>query len=208
MTVKISFLVLLLSLSINTSAGDRLEGSSGSMEKSANPFSKLLGKNTENEEIDTTDKRQREEITVETKHDAERDASQIKDGERHEGIKNDSASFSPEQENKSVDNLPEIDIISDVNAEFEDTINELEAAAKSTIESTYKRPTQSLIDDRDALQTANKSKPVHATNEIVTIQAASKGCVKEKVYTLDVDNAAQYKRLEDFPFTYECVIQR
>lgn len=31
------------------------------------------------------------------------------------------------------------------------------------------------------------------------------GCIKQKVYTLDVENPEQYDRLEDFPFTYECV---
>jgi len=39
-------------------------------------------------------------------------------------------------------------------------------------------------------------------------QLAGDGCTKEKVYTLDVENADKYDRLEDFPFTYECVIRR
>jgi len=39
-------------------------------------------------------------------------------------------------------------------------------------------------------------------------QLAGDTCAKEKVYTLDVENADQYERLEDFPFTYECVRQR
>jgi len=41
-----------------------------------------------------------------------------------------------------------------------------------------------------------------------TTQLAGNGCVKEKVYTLDVENADEYERIEDFPFTYECVNRR
>jgi len=39
-------------------------------------------------------------------------------------------------------------------------------------------------------------------------QNVEDGCVKEKLYTLDVENADQYERIEDFPFTYECVQRR
>ncbi len=33
-------------------------------------------------------------------------------------------------------------------------------------------------------------------------------CKREKVYILDVEHPEQYKRLEDYPFTYECVSAR
>lgn len=200
MTVKVSFLILLLSISLSTQAGERLQNISDSMAKSANLFSKLFDDELENEDVDSTGKRQAEEITVETKQEAERDAVQIKEGEQHGDIKDDSASFFPDQEKKSVDSLPEIDILSDINDQFEDTINQLQAATeKPTTKTPLKRPTQLFVGDRVTNQT---------TNEHQTSQAADKDCVKEKVYSLDVDNAAQYERLEDFPFTYECVIQR
>lgn len=51
------------------------------------------------------------------------------------------------------------------------------------------------IEDTDLLSSDNET------------QLASDDCVKEKVYTLDVENADQYERIEDFPFTYECVRQ-
>ena|GEM_PF-1927068 len=215
--MKISFL-LLLSVSLSTHAGERLQGISDSMGKSANSFSQLFGNDTQNQNVDTTGKRQREEITVETKLEAELEAAKIKDGERHHGIKDDSASFGLDQEKKSAKSFIEIDIISDINAEFEDTINKLEATeAKPTIKNVNKIQTETIINNSDTVQTknedngfkaTNKSNTLHAANEINTTPAASKDCVKEKVYTLDVDNAAQYERLEDFPYTYECVIQR
>lgn len=34
------------------------------------------------------------------------------------------------------------------------------------------------------------------------------GCLKQKSYILDVENPQQYKRIEDYPFTYECVAPR
>jgi len=46
------------------------------------------------------------------------------------------------------------------------------------------------------------------SSDAESIQLAGDGCVKEKVYTLDVENADQYERIEDFPFTYECVQRR
>lgn len=205
--MKISFLILLFSISTSIQAGDRLEGISGAMGNSSGLFSKLFGNDTKNEDsdVDTSNKRQRAEITVETKREAERDAAQIKEGERHDNIQDDSANFLPEQENKTVVNIPEIDIFSDINAEFEDTMNKLEVA-----EPAHKRPTQLFVDDSGTLQTINKASPVpvHASNEIAAIQVTGQDCVKEKVYSLDVENTAQYERLEDFPFTYECVIQR
>jgi hypothetical protein len=213
-TVNISFLILLLSISLNTQAGERLQGISGSMGKSTNPFSKLFDDGLENQDIDTTGKRQHEEITLETKLEAERDVAQIKEGERHSGIKDDSASFAPDQEKESAETLAEIDIISDINGQFEDTINKLQATeVKPKIKLDPKRPTQLFNNDSVTIQTKNetsqaKNNTQHATNQTATIQATTDNCVKEKVYSLDVDNAAQYKRLEDFPFTYECVIRR
>jgi hypothetical protein len=80
--VKISFLLLLLSISLTTRAGDRLEGISGSMaKKNANLFSKLFGDNVKNEDIDTTGKQQREEITPKIKLEAAHDTAKIKDSE-------------------------------------------------------------------------------------------------------------------------------
>jgi hypothetical protein len=241
--VKISFLLLLLSLSLTTHAGERLEGISSSMEKkSANLFSKLFEDNVKNEDIYTTGKQQREEVTPEIKLEATRDPAKIKDGERHSDIKDNSDSFAPAQEKKSADTLSEIDIISDINAETE-----------STIKQAHKRPTQVFINDGDSRQTTNENKAIHATNKSSAlhasnedkaihatnkssalhtsnenkaiqatkkssalhasnksnaIQTTDKDCVKEKVYSLDVDNASQYEHLEDFPFTYECVIRR
>jgi len=210
-TVNISFLILLLGISLNTQAGERLQDISGSMGKSTNLFSKLF--DDEHENADTTGKRQHEEITVETKLEAERDVAQIKEGERNSSIKDNSATFFPDQEKKSADAIPEIDIISDINAQFEDNINKLQAAeVKPKAKTASKKPTQIFINDSvttpttDATSQANDTH--HATNQTATIQATANNCVKEKVYSLDVDNAAQYERLEDFPFTYECVIQR
>ncbi len=198
-----------LSISLNTQAGERLQGISGSMGKSANPFTRLFGNDTADEDIDTTGKRQREEITLETKLEAERDVAQIKEGERHSGIKDDSASFAPDQEKESADTLVEIDIISDINGQFEDAINKLQAAEmKPKIKLVHKKPTQLLNNDSVSIQATNKSNTLHATNETATIQAAIEDCIQEKVYSLDVNNTAQYERLEDFPFTYECVIRR
>lgn len=204
--MKISFLILLLSISINTLAGERLEGISGSMGKSTGLFSKIFGEGTENTDIDDNSigQRQRDEITVESKRQAEQDASQLKEGERHSGIKDNSAKFAPEQEKKSADVFPEIDLIAAVNTEFEDTINKLEAAERKVIT----KPTQLFPDNSHSLQTANKANPIQTANDVATIQPTNQDCVQEKVYSLDVENAAQYKRLEDFPFTYECVTQR
>jgi len=46
------------------------------------------------------------------------------------------------------------------------------------------------------------------SSDVESTQLAGDGCAKEKVYTLDVENADQYERIEDFPFTYECVQRR
>ncbi len=194
--MKISFLIVLLCICFNTQAGDRLQGIAGSMGKSNTLFSKLFGDDVENEDVDTPIKRQREEITLETKLETEQDAAQIKNGERHADTTDDSASFSPVEEKKLIDTTPEIDIISDINAQFETTINKLQATkAEPKIKTEHKRPTQLFI---------NKNTSIHTAN----IQGTGDECVREKVYSLDVENAAQYERLEDFPFTYECVIQR
>ena len=212
--MNFSFFILLLSISLNVQAGDRLEGISGSMSKSTNPFSKLFDGSLETEDVDTTDKRQREEITPQTKLEAERDVAQIKEGERHSGIKDDSASFAPVQEKESAENLAEIDLISDINGQFEDTINKLQAAeVMPDAETPHKRPTQLFINDSVTKLTQTESpqtghNTLLANSQTATIKATSDSCVKEKVYSLDVDNAAQYERLEDFPFTYECVIRR
>ena len=194
MTVKISFLILVLSISINTHAGDRIDGISGSMGKSLlNPFSRLFNKESKDKDIVATDKQQSEDILEETKLQAE----------------DNSASLSSEQEKISTDALPEIDLISDINAEFEDTFNRLAAAgAKPTVKSVRKKPTQLFIKDNSTIKATSESSSLHASNKISNVETSSDNCVKEKVYTLDVDNAAQYERLEDFPFTYECVIRR
>ena len=218
MTVKISCLILLLSIVSNTQAGERLQGISGSMGNNSNLFSKLFDDDLENKDIDATDKRQHEEITIKTKLEAEHDMASIEDGQPHGGIKDDSTSFPPVQENNLADTLAEIDIISDINGQFEDTINQLQAAEMTPqIKTAQKKPTQLFIHDsvttpaineNESFQTTNQSNILHAANETATVNTVSKDCVKEKVYSLDVDNAEQYERLEDFPFTYECVIGR
>jgi hypothetical protein len=214
--VNINLLILLLSISLSTQAGERLQGISGSMGKTTNPFSKLFDDGLENEDVDTTGKRQHEEITLETKLEAERDVAQIKDGERHSGIKDDSANFAPDKQKESANSLPEIDIISDINGQFEDTINKLQVSEETpSIKMAKKKPTQLFINDtatiqakKETGQTSNKNNTQHANNQTGSVQAKSDNCVKEKVYSLDVANASQYERLEDFPFTYECVIRR
>ena len=192
--MKISFLILVLSISINTHAGDRIDGISGSMGKSLlNPFSRLFNKESKDKDIVATDKQQSEDILEETKLQAE----------------DNSASLSSEQEKISTDALPEIDLISDINAEFEETFKKLAAAgAKPTVKSVRKKPTQLFIKDNSTIKATSESNSLHASNKISNVETSSDNCVKEKVYTLDVDNAAQYERLEDFPFTYECVIRR
>jgi hypothetical protein len=211
-TVNISFLILLLSIFLSTQAGERLQVISGSMAKTNNPFSKLFDDGLENEDIDTTDKRQPEEITLETKLDA----AQIKEGEQHNGIKDGSANFAPEQQKEPANVLSEIDIISDINAQFADTINKLQVSEVNPKKKmAHKKPTQLFNNDSVAIHTTDKTSQAtnkninhHASKQTGTIQAANDNCVKEKVYTLDVANASRYERLEDFPFTYECVIQR
>lgn len=176
--------MLLLSISINTHAGERLEGISGSVGKSANPFAKLLGNNTKDENISTSDKQQPEGITSDIMLKAE-------------------------QEKKSADTPAEINLIADINAEFEDTINKLAVEEiKPTLKSVQKKPTQLFNKDSEVLHSSSKNNRLHTVNEISATQSSGEDCVKEKVYSLDVDNAAQYERLEDFPFTYECVIRR
>jgi ElaB/YqjD/DUF883 family membrane-anchored ribosome-binding protein len=178
--VKLSFLILLLSISINTQAGDRLDGISGSMGKSTNLLSKLLDKNTANEDVSASDTKQPIETTLGTK-------------------------LSADSQQKSADTSTEINHIT---AELDDTIDTLGSIdAKPEITSVQKKPTQLLNKDNETLQTTSNKDSLKAVNEIAT-PSASKECVKEKVYSLDVDNAAQYERLEDFPYTYECVIQR
>ncbi len=83
--MKISFLILLFSITLTAHAGDRLKDISGSMGKSI--FSdKLTAKPEPN-------KREREEITEELKLQAERDAAQITYGERNPGAKDNSGDF-------------------------------------------------------------------------------------------------------------------
>ena len=57
--------------------------------------------------------------------------------------------------------------------------------------------------------TAGQTGTTAGTDEQVDISTNSeKECLKTKVYSLDVENPEQYKRLEDYPFTYECVTRR
>jgi hypothetical protein len=139
-------------------------------------------------------------------------------GERDGSTQDDSASYTSNQEKKPADTLTEIDLISDINGQFEHTLNKFQSAEnKPKIKTAHKRPTQLFINDsvtiqatneNEDYQTKNTSNTLHAANEIAAIQPTDEGCVKEKVYSLIVDNGAQYERLEDFPFTYECVIRR
>lgn len=171
---------MLLSISINTQAGDRLDGISGSMGKSTNLLSKLLDKNTANDDVIASDTKQLVETTLGTKLIAD-------------------------SQQNSADTPTEINHIS---AELDDTIDTLGSIdAKSEITSLQKKPTQLLNKDNETLQTTSNKDSLQALDAIAT-PSASEACVEEKVYSLDVDNAAQYDRLEDFPFTYECVIRR
>lgn len=81
----------------------------------------------------------------------------------------------------------------------------------------HKRPKQLFLDNPATArsqsesidtQTSTKLDSLHATNGTSSNQTQNRVCEKEKVYSLDVDNPEQYKRLEDFPFTYECVMHR
>lgn len=214
--MNISFLILLLSIYLSTQASEHLQGISGSTGKTTIPFSKLFNDGRENDDVDTTGKRRREEITLKTKLEAELDVAKIKDGERHSAIKDGSASFSPDQEKEYADTLPEIDIISDINPQVEDIINKLQAKdVKPMVQKAHKRPTQVFINDSFIIVSKNESSPSQAknnthnsNNQTGAVQAKNDNCAKEKVYSLDVANASQYQRLEDFPFTYECVIRR
>lgn len=192
MTVKISFLLLLLSISINTPAGERIDGISGSMGKSfLKPFSSFFNKDTKDQVLDVTDEKKNEDVIVETKFEA------------------DPAYLSSEQEKTSTNTLPEIDLIADINAEFEDTINNLaKAESKSALKSKHKKPIQLFPKDLSTIKATSKNNALHATNKMNNSQPTNDTCVKEKVYSLDVEDASQYKHLEDFPFTYECVISR
>jgi hypothetical protein len=176
--VKSSFLILLLSISINTYAGERLKGISGSMSNGANPFSKLLGNSTL---INNTD----------DQSSAEQDAE---------------ISLPVKQDEQLTPAPTQINPIADINAEFDDINKPVMTESKPV----QKKPTQLFTNAVESVQTTNKTSAIQAVNHITTpqVQDLAEACVKEKVYSLDVDNASQYKRLEDFPFTYECVTRR
>jgi len=53
---------------------------------------------------------------------------------------------------------------------------------------------------------AKKAKKTAPKKKAVT--SGPVGCVQSKVYITDVENPEQYERLEDYPFTYECVTAR
>ena len=71
----------------------------------------------------------------------------------------------------------------------------------SNEEDTVKEEEEADVEEQAPSEILSNNDPYQLVDE-------EAGCVKEKVYTLDVDNAEQYERLEDFPFTYECVITR
>lgn len=139
-------------------------------------------------------------------------------GENKVAIKDDSASFTCYQEKKSTETIPEIDLTSDINAQFEITLDKLKApTVNPKIKTPHERPTHLFINNNDTIyasneneisQSTNKSISYHADNQTATIQATGNDCIKEKVSSLDVKNVAQYERLIDFPFTYECVVAR
>lgn len=185
--MKISFLILLFSISLTAHANERLKGISDSMGESTLFKSMFDGPETQD--------RQREEITEEIKLQAESDVSQLKEGERHPGIKDDSHSFAPKKDKEYEDTVTDIDIISDINAEFEDLFKKLESA--------HRKPKQIFSDKKGTNQATINTDPIQKVNQLNSL--SDKACVKERVYTLNVENAAQYERLEDFPFTYECI---
>lgn len=45
----------------------------------------------------------------------------------------------------------------------------------------------------------------HDTKTTTNKMPDQSACIKQKVYSLNVKNPEQYKRLEDYPYTYECV---
>jgi len=69
----------------------------------------------------------------------------------------------PKSKKKSAEIFPEIDIISDINAEFEAT------EPKPMIKNANKRPTQLFINDSDIVQTKNENNGFKATNKSINL---------------------------------------
>lgn len=67
-------------------------------------------------------------------------------------------------------------------------------------------------DDEDKEEPVEPASPEIEQQERLAAQAkpedTNESCKREKVYILDVEHPEQYKRLEDYPFTYECVSER
>ena len=80
----------------------------------------------------------------------------------------------------------------------------LEGISDSMGESSFKwfSKDEEKVEEVEEIEVAPEQLANDEPYQIVDKEA---GCIKEKVYTLDVDNADQYERLEDFPYTYECV---
>ncbi|HDY84491.1 hypothetical protein LCGC14_0524130 [marine sediment metagenome] len=178
--MKISFLVLLLIISNASYAGERIKGISGSMGKSATPFSTLLVNSTV---IDNS--------TNHVQSQTEQDTA---------------VSLLAQQNENSTSGPTEINPIADINAEFDD----IHKPAVTDSTSTHKKPTQLFSNTIESEQSASEKKSIQAVNHLAPpqVQEDTETCMKEKVYSLNVENAAQYERLEDFPFTYECVTPR
>jgi len=82
----------------------------------------------------------------------------------------------------------------------------LEGISSSVGESSFKwfsKDEEPVEEEAEEVQEPVKQESNQQPYQIVDKEA---GCVKERVYTLDVENPDQYERLEDFPYTYECVI--
>ncbi len=83
----------------------------------------------------------------------------------------------------------------------------LEGISSSMGESSFKWFSKDeKIVEEEAVEEIEEAPEQLSNDEPYQIVDKEEGCIKEKVYTLDVDNVDQYERLEDFPYTYECVM--
>jgi len=53
-----------------------------------------------------------------------------------------------------------------------------------------------------------KEAPTASDNSPSEYYDEEAGCLMQKAYILDVENPEQYKRIEDYPYTYECAVRR
>lgn len=166
--MKIIFLILLFSISYSTTAGDHLEGISGSIGKRI-----FYNKNE-------PEKWQSEEITKDTQLQAESISAPINESKSQPNINDDSMSLVAQHKQKHQESVAEIDILLDINTQFEELFNNLELANTST-KSAREIPTQ-IFKKIDTELAKINSLPIQTANNVSILTEQT--CAKEKVYIL------------------------